>query len=312
MMHHRPARSLAFALATLTLCLTFVQAAAADEVKHHQFLLGLKDPALRTEQGARALAERLQARLRAARLQSHKVAVDARRGEVKVEVHTEVPIEEVKTILIAQGQVRLVPSALDVKELEGVKEILPKGLQVGRRNVGRQGGSDVFLYGKDRQKLQEMVDKLSLWNYNILVGPVLGSQNAQIAGFRTWLIRQGEPGLGAAGLKAAAIANGTHPNYHYVTIFWGEAPQKKGALSGVTGLHALTRAHVGGHLLLVVDGVLEHVVEVTRVAESGQINIILPPGRAEDQLSRARRIAGLLGGGQHPCEIVLISARTRN
>lgn len=310
-MTHRTPSLVAVLLVGVSVSLLAASVGMADEVVHHEFLLGSKDEALRTEKGAEALAERLRARLRAAMLQSHKVAVDANRGEVRVEVFTEMSIEGVKAILVPRGQVTLLPTSLDVKEFEDVAELLPKGVQVGRQSVGGQGGTDIFLFAKDEHLLKETVDKLSMWNYNILVGPVL-KDDARVAGFRTWLIRQGEPGLGSAGLKAATIATGTHPNYHYVTIFWGDAPQKKGALTGMTGLYSLTRARVGGHLLLVVDGALAHVVEVTRVAESGQINILLPPGRAEDQLAQARRTAGLLGSRPHPCEIVVISASTRD
>jgi hypothetical protein len=260
-----------------------------------EFLLGLKDPALRNEQGAKALAHRLRDRLRAARLQEHRVEVVAARGEVRVTVETKLPAARLEAMLKARGEVLLVPAASNVKDLKDLAPLLPDGVHLGQRLLV-SGETDLFLHSKRRALLEKTVDKLSLWSFDVVIGPLVEDER-RLAGFRTWMLKRGGASLNSKGLEGASVVSGVHPNYHFVTLSWVDS-----------GLAALTRESEGGALLLVVDGVLEHVLSVDRSTEDGQMKVLLPALGASQQLSRAQMMAGVLGSAAHPCEIVVLSA----
>ena len=235
--------------------------------------------------------------------------IDAEHGEVLVEVFCDLKPEEMERFLTAPGEAVFVGAELEGRIFEDLRGALPEGISVGYEAVG--ASTDVFLRGPDAAILKKGVDKLALWDYTIHIGPIRGD-DASAGGFRTWLVRRGAPSLGTKALRAASITLGQHPNYHYVTVYWGqsEAPDQGDRLEGQRGLRTLTTTTKGGHLLLIIDGELKQTIKVHEVSAEGQLNILMAPGSSEGQLAQARHVAGLLGSRPHPCEIVVISARS--
>ena len=299
-MNHRMIPTILLAFMAIGSLLPPGVCAAQDGAARVEFLFGLKQPELRTEEGAKALAQRVRARLRAAQLQEHKVEVVARNAEVRVSVQTSASMADLRTMLTSRGEVKLVPAVMDVNELKDIVPLLRGGVQLGQRQTAL-GELDLFLHSKKRGALEEAVKKLSFWNFDVVIGPLLGD-DTRVEGFRTWMIQRGGPSLGSKALDGASVVSGTHPNYHFVALSWSQASD-----DGASALMSLTGKE-GGALLLLVDGVLRHVVELGQGAQSGQMKVLLPAMSARDQLQRARLTAGILGSAAHPCEIVVLSS----
>lgn len=275
-------------------------ALAQEDDTGRRFVLGLKDPALRNEQGAQALADRLRERLLAARLTEHRIKVDPARGEVEVRVHAPMSPDELRALLTERGQLELVSAAPDPPELGDLRELLPPEVGLGLES----GGQGVFLQANDRAALERFVGGVALSDRRLLVGPMPSGE----LGVRTWVVEQNTGWLGSRGLKLVTLSDGAHPNYHHLTACWGEAPEPHAAapeLEGEGGMLTLLQRAQGRKLLVVVDGRLELVLTPPREPEDGCLPLRLPRASPQAQLSQGRRLAALLAS-PHPCAVVVV------
>ncbi len=245
------------------------------------YVLGIKDKSLRTTAGAKALSKRIHDRLLAARLPDHTLTVDGPRAEVKLTVVSDLPPALLRDLVLAPSHVELLHAHHDEPLLEGLQDLLPKGVTLGRGRVGQK--SDIYLYGPNTKTLETFADSVALSDFRLVVGP-LGA-----AGARTWLVRRDEKGrIGAA--DVVDIAAGAHPNYHYLTVWWQDRPA----------------SNPGDHLLLVVDGRVVTDLGVVPPSDEGRIILRMPADVARAQLQRARWLAGRLAA-PHDAEVVVVS-----
>ncbi len=299
------AKTLAFALAaTLILTTLGSSIAAAQEEQRMTFTLSLKDPAQRTDKGSQALAKRLRARLNAARVLDYRVKVDSERAEVSVDITSKMGQGWIQNLLTAQGQVRVTPAAMEVKVLEDLRGALPEEVALGYGKVGKD--ADIFLYSTDRDQLDSATRTISLWDHTIYIAAPLTSD--RIEGWRTWIVNKDALWMDQNGLGAVSIVAGTHPNYHHVTAYWELTPRAKDGthLMGQAGLTMLTSKT--RRLLLIIDGQLEHIIELNGAVDDGLLSIRMPKGNQREQYAQARRLAALLAAPAHPCEVVVLDA----
>lgn len=290
--------------------------AQAQQPTEHEyvFLLGLKEASLRTEPQAKAMAARLRERLIAARLPDHRIEVNARRAEVKVEVQTSLRRELVQSLLTARGEVRIVSVSPATEELSRLRANLPPQISLGWEQIGDR--QEVFLQSEDRSALARFVESVSwvLPSHKIMVGPASPSGEAQ--GWRTWVLANDGLALGKEGLREVKLGDGLHPYYHYVTAWWGELTpaqakaQPEGVLGGSGGLEAMTRESQGRRLVLLVDGHIVLALGEVPVSEKGSLMLKLPQGTPERQLSYGRQVAAMMAGDAHPCPVVVVRAQT--
>lgn len=279
---------------------TPARAAAAGE--SHAFVLGFKDPELRTEEQLLAMERRLRARLLAAQILDHRIKVDRRDVEVRVDVTSTLSRKVLRELLTARGQMRIVAARPGPEAFEGLRASLPEKVAIGYRRT--RGETDVFFYGEDRATLAEVARKISMWDQELLIGPP--ARDDQVKGWRTWLIAAEGAQLDARGLDAVKIVAGTHPNYHHIVAHWSRASSDDAHPVGQKALRQMTDADGSVHLLLVIDGRLEHIIQVGDVVLDGQLHILMPPGSDRDQFAAAQRWAALMAAPPHPCEIVVI------
>jgi hypothetical protein len=268
--------------AILLLSWTALVADEAHAQSHRcEYILGIKEKGKRTTAGAKALSKRIHQRLLAARLPDHTLSVDGARSEVRLTVVSDLPPAVLADLILAPSRVELLHAHHDEPLLEGLQDLLPKGVTLGRGRVGQR--SDIYLYGTDTKTLEKFADSVALSDFRVLVG-ALGA-----AGARSWLVRRDEKG-GLKRADALDIAAGAHPNYHYLTAWWQDRPPAK----------------PGDHLLLAVDGRVVSDLGVVPPSDEGRITIRMPQGSAKVQLQRARWLAGRLAA-PHDVEVVVVS-----
>jgi hypothetical protein len=302
------------AVAATVTCEPVVAQAQQPAEHEYVFLLGLKEAPLRTEPQARALAARLRQRLLAARLPDHRIQVNARRAEVKVEVQTSLRRELVQSLLTARGAVRIVSVSPASEDLSRLRANLPPQVTLGWEQLGDR--QEVFLQSEDRSTLARFVESVSwvLPSQKLVVGP--SSPSGEAEGWRTWVLAKDGLELGKAGLREVKLGDGGHPYYHYVTAWWGEltAAQSEalpeGVLGGSAGLEAMTRDSQGRRLLLMVDGHAVLALGQVPVSDKGSLMLKLPQGGPERQLNYGRQVAAMMASQAHPCPLVVVRAQT--
>lgn len=279
------------------------------EGERQAFVLGLRDKALRTPDGARALEERLRARLSAAHLFDHRTRIDREHGEVWIEVASDMTPDALQTLLIARGEASFVPVGGGGELLADLRDSLPGGVELvygrGPREV------DLYLFSPDREPLERYVAQLALGEYRVVVGPTGRGDVEQ--GFRTYLIPSDGKTLGLNGLEAVQVHDGVFPNYHWVRAFWTDLDQieVEGRLAGRAGLQTFTEGIAPGRMLLSVDGRVWASIGVHRPQEDGQLSIQVSAPTAQLQRDTARLIAAFLADDAHPCEIVVVATGAR-
>lgn len=257
---------------------------AQAETRRYDFILGLADADRRTAHDAQALSDRIRRRLLAARIPDHTLSVDKPRAEVKLSVVADLPPDVLRDLVVAPSRVELLLAHHDEPLLDGLQELLPKGVTLGRGRVGDR--ADTYLYASDSKLLEDFISTVALSDYRLLVGRLSGT-----GGARTWLVRRdGKGKLGAA--DALEIASGAHPNYHYLTAWWQRRPASS----------------AGDHLLLVVDGRVEANLGAVPPSDDGRITVRMPAGPAARQLRRARWLGARLAA-PHPAGVVVVSEK---
>ncbi len=114
------------------------------------------------------------------------------------------------------------------------------------------------------------------------------------------------------GLREVKINAGSHPNYYYLSVWWGELTQAEAKRAtaqdqgGQEGLEALTTRYQGRRFLLLIDGRLALVVGLLAEIREGKLTLKLPTGTSRDQLHTARQIAAMMAATPHPCPLVSI------
>jgi hypothetical protein len=302
--------------AALVLALWALPGWAQDtsEPEHH-FLLGLKDPSRRNEAEARALAERLRARLHAARLPEHRVEVDREHFEVRVEVQSGLKRELVESLLVARGQARIVLAAPSLEDLGKLHGRLPEAVSPGLELVGER--QEIYLQSPDRASLERFAESVSwvLPGQTLAVGPA--AWNQEVEGWRTWALSKEALALEGVGLREVELQRGAHPNYYYLITWWDDLSRAEaaalpaGALAGREGLETLIQQAQGRRLLLMIDGRVVLALGEVEEAREGKLMMRLPRVEEARQLLMARQIAGLLASPPHPCALAVIRSETR-
>lgn len=281
------------------------QGALQAQETRYTFLLGLQDKALRSSEGAQALEDRLIGRLNAAHLFDHRTRIDRKRGEVWVEVGTELSEEVLLTLLTGRGDAEFLPVARGGEVLGDLRGALPEGVELVYGRGARE--LDIYLYSADRATLEGWVSQLALSDYRMFVGPT--GRGDVDAGFRSYLVARTAKVLGVSGLEAVQLHDGVFPNYHWVSAFWvdTERSEVEGRLAGRAGLQAMTGALTPGRMLLAVDGRVWATMSIQRNHEEGQLAIRVTSSSRQAQRDAARIIAAFLAGEVHPCDIVVVS-----
>lgn len=280
-------------------------AQAEKQLQRARWVLGLKDPDLRNKAGADALLQRLRARLLAARLTEFDLRIDAKRGELLLDVTSDLADADLRRLLLAPGEVALWPVASGVEIFAELRDLLPEDVElVYGRDHGRL---DVHLISPSRASLARFVDQLTLADHHVIVAPERPEDPA--SPWRTWLVARAAKPLGIDGLGTAQLHAGVHPAYYSVQAWWGEPKLETPSpdqLAGTEGLRALTEAAAPGALLLVVDGEVEAVVRVVQPIEDGHLLVRASGVTPEAQRTSARLLAGWLAAAPHPCDVVIV------
>lgn len=287
--------------------------ASPTGLKKHIFKLGLKERSLRNKEGVEALRDRLRARLRAAQLSDYAMSIDVHHNELELTVTTRMGVTRLRELLLARGEVMLVPVSPGGDTLAGLDGLLPAGVEMEDEVFGGDPSANVFLHSADRDGLQRFVGSVVLPEFDVVVAPTY--INSSVAGHRTYFVRKNAPVLGSGGLTEVVIHAHTYPNYHFVRAYWSddevkpEQPAQKKHASGASGLLKISRAAAKtGRAILFIDGRPRSVVSVPEAIEDGVLVIRLPVADQTSQREAARFLAGQMASGPHPCEIAIIRA----